>query len=755
MPTAASPHRFYADHVEQQLFVSAPAGISGACDGHHGPEKYSMADALHRMPTLDLHCHLNGSISAPLLRHLEGLLHGTSSLDTPSLVAAAAAAVPTMTQTPKQRMEQCFTVFDTIYRVMTNITFTRLAVQDMVFCSAEENMLLLEIRTSLRDGMQQSMRDGRAATKQGYVEAIVETVEHLLRGGLIDLATGEVLSLEASQATLAALSHPSERNAETDAWWCCYDAIYGYRSSNGKKFRVPSGAAVAAGDGPELPPLRRHRQYFVDQIYRIMTTKMHVRLLLSINRGGTVKAAEEAASLTTQTQQRQVYHFHQWLASANLDEPLDHRKGGGAVNLLLRRRERLLLEKLRCTCWVTGIDFSGSCYKGHYSTFEPSLAAAREGCCGGSEAGPEWPIGGASPPHLRRLRTRASVTLHGGEKEDVEELSRMVAFGGDRWGHLVFTDRDNLQRILAAQQGIELCLTSNLLTGGHAAVQDHHVGDLMALWWSMQQRGGDAAGPPSMAGVLSCGSGGAVALVEDTYTVTEAARLQHRYARLRAPTTATAAVKAGALPNISFNTDDRGVFGTALWEELLLAAQHPSIGGLDDSHGTSPASAEQRRRAVQTLWKLERLMLIQVFEIPFSVLLLTCIACTTFETDSHEGARDRHQQLHCSPSIAAVFGEAEIGGGTTHDKADTRDEIVDPSCPFYHWASRFMGLGTGRPGEDEAASPSPFWHDWESFVTVYNATMEEKEGLPSSDSPAALLSQWEWRWLTECFDSYY
>eukprot|EP01060_Flectonema_neradi_P037780 TRINITY_DN7715_c0_g1_i1.p1 TRINITY_DN7715_c0_g1~~TRINITY_DN7715_c0_g1_i1.p1 ORF type:complete len:349 (+),score=59.27 TRINITY_DN7715_c0_g1_i1:52-1098(+) len=102
---------------------------------------------------------------------------------------------------------------------------------------------------------------------------------------------------------------------------------------------------------------------------------------------------------------------------------------------------------------VSGVDFSGNCYKGEWNTFLPLLKQARE-------AG---------------LR----ISIHAGEKDDPAELSSMIDFVPDRIGHFVFSDEESEQRVRELKIPIEMCITSNLITSNwHPA--EHHISKWMS-----------------------------------------------------------------------------------------------------------------------------------------------------------------------------------------------------------------------------------------------------------------------------------
>ncbi|KAK7194618.1 hypothetical protein NESM_000380400 [Novymonas esmeraldas] len=667
-----------------------------------------LPDVLHRVPKLDFHCHLNGSVSAPLLAHLERLLHhhdGSSGATWQDAEDAGRLLffnsqekrVQNVLQmkdggaaaTPQALMHHCFGVFDAIYAVLTNLAFTRLAVQDVLFTAAEENMFLMEIRTSMRDGLRATFprphdhattADEAEVTKRMYVDTVVQTVEHLLSGGLVDFASGELLSAAASARVLDD-DDDAERDTAEGRWWRTYDRVYG-------NLLHPGHAASTA---------EARRCDFTHRIMATMTQRMHVRLILSVNRGASVAAAEQAAQLITHTQRRQVKEFHAWCS----EHVRDH-------DDVARVR---LLDRLRRTCWVTGADFSGNCYKGTYAELEPALAAARSGGGGGG--------GGEGEAAEEVIAVTAGVTMHAGEKQDPHELHAMVQFAPERWGHLVFTDTANLSAILAAQQGIELCLTSNLLTGGHADVADHHLGDLLTLWSSMPESRTSSAVAAADAEAKGC---------SPCYAATEAARLAHRLTqaawrssrsssssgsggvtatpaaprRVQTDAAETSAAGVFVLPNISFHTDDRGVFGTSLSNELHLATQHRAIAELcarltphtaGTGAGAATAAAPSTADLVYLLWQLERLSLTQVFELPVPVQLLAAA-------------------------------------------------LADPT--------ELIAAG-GREARDALEGAQPHdWRQWTSFVRLCNSSAAS----PATATLPERLSRWEWAWLTQSFDHF-
>lgn len=735
-----------------------------------------------------------------------------------AVAAAASSSLTSSTdapshRTPKERMQFCFTVFDNIYRVMTNLAFTRLAVQEMVFCSAAEAILVMEIRTSLRDGLTRTFRSpsrvnddtaepvSEAVTKKDYLDEVIRTVQHLLRGGVVDFDTGDLLSLR-QDGTVCGHGNaaaPHEKQAGTDCglpprWWQSFRAIYAHL--------LPSEMSDASR--LQQCTAAERMQPFYELFHRIqqhLVSHMHVRLLVSVNRGSPVAVAEEAAALTRAIQHEQIYSFHQWCVQAQSMRttppslPPPH-----AVCAELRR-----------TCWVTGMDYSGNCYKGDFISFAPILASVRDDDGGddgddkdnkGANANPTKQTTADAPPPPRATRSypwsvrcpsplppvSAAVTLHGGEKYDETELDQMVQFFPERWGHLVYTDPLHLSRILLQQSPIELCITSNLLTSGHEHVRQHHIRPLLRLWdylnarrdaqgvcglpsyaaeatgstWSATENadlvtalqrwmreaeeehgsltnGGTEGKDDTHATQMSITKSVVDQLSTDTapcYERTEAARLQRRTRRWAQRATA-AEVKAASectdaptassspvcqchpLPNLSFHTDDRGVFGSSLSHELFLISQCPDFfdpttaaekGGVcEGKEGKETTTAKPTApshamcRLVCAMWALQRLALSQVFELPWPALWLA--------------ATLQSQQQHVAESPTDVKGVLLNVPDALHRVADG-------------------------------------WEDWARFVEQCNAIVAQDGSRPAS-SLREQLSLLEWEWLTQCFDTYY
>ncbi|RNF10914.1 adenosine deaminase [Trypanosoma conorhini] len=561
------------------------AADAGDCSGqgsfeqawlrHRGRHPSEAATQLRSLPKVELHCHLNGSISAPLLRHMERLRREESPTartarqrEATGLLGKGVEAMggmPGQLSDPGERMKYCFRVFDDIYKVMTNTAFTRMAVQDLLLHSAAENVFLLEIRTSLRDGLYATPHaaahaiEAERVTKKAYVEAVIHTVEHLMHGGVVDFETGALLPRGAPVSP---------------AWWSCFQKLY--------VSLAPKAMGVACEGDTEADTARvtsgttlAQAEKLLERLHDQLMHRMHIRLIVSINRGHGAAAAWEAVTLAKEVQKEQLQRFY---ASLQVDTAVTH----GTRQTTLTQHG----EVVRRVCWVTGVDFSGYCGKNHFADFVPALAEARRG--GAAAASSSSPSYGS-----------LGITLHAGEKDDAEELTAMVQFAPERWGHLVYTDPANLAAIIARHDAIELCITSNAVTGGYAEVARHHIGDIL-----QQQQGRTAEAEcdgmsPALLQALTTESSLAAAMQ---------CRVRRRLARWRQSPALSGA--ATVIPNVSFHTDDRGVFCTSVTAELELLLQHGCLAG----------GAETRALSVQAMWALQRLSVPHFFELPLEVV---------------------------------------------------------------------------------------------------------------------------------------
>ncbi|CCW63576.1 unnamed protein product [Phytomonas sp. EM1] len=702
------------------------------------------------LPKLDMHFHLNGSISPVILAHFKRLraesINGVKSNGAmndnheaplswgnrttqspnafPSLPNSASFPSPSIPipgvgltedtrscTSPKDRMLTCFKMFDEVYKVMTNLAFTRMAVQDMLWHCAAENVMVLEIRTSLRDHMQWGIfpedpeeirtetatHPSREASKEDYLRTIIETVEHILDGGVVDLHTGELRHDR---------RHPPSSPRADRRWWGAFEALYGGLVYTPVR---ESSTVNPENDTDEAASTARLFQHLRDHL----RGRMHVRLLVSMNRGSPVEGAWEALRLAAGLQREQLRHLHRWLRGwvtegrerghpAALFDAAD-----GAPPFLL---SRAITRRLRRTCWITGLDFAGNCYRGAFGDFQPALLAARAGRHGLTP-----------PPPERILRGMLGITLHGGERPDPIELAAMIAYHPDRWGHLVFTDPDARRRILTAHDPIELCLTSNLITSGHTAIGQHHLATVMAsareMGWKPTPTEGNPVArkhPTLVEGLLD----------PTSYLAAHRRRGQRRVERYR-----TRNLEAGGsrnreaaepptpivgIPNISIHTDDRGIFEITLTQELLNLLRHPDV--LDDP--TTPDA-----RLVEAIWRFERLAIAHVFELPWAILPLLLAARVSALGGEIPGNEALWRESGVPPEASGVEAEQAISQVVSRQLSEVEN-----------WSELMES-----------------WSKFEEYIILQQESASKGAGNPLGE----LWSRMEWAWLTRCFDEFY
>jgi adenosine deaminase len=154
--------------------------------------------------------------------------------------------------------------------------------------------------------------------------------------------------------------------------------------------------------------------------------KVRCNLLLSINRRIPVEAAQRVIDLAILFREKQRFL-------------LEHGAGDGKKNFNVAS--------------VVGIDFCGDCYDRTFQEFLPAIERAK--------------------------KSGFPVTIHMGEKQDDEEVTQMLSAGPARVGHCVFISERAAQILRMRQIPLEICITSNMMTGGLAKPSDHHISNWM------------------------------------------------------------------------------------------------------------------------------------------------------------------------------------------------------------------------------------------------------------------------------------
>ncbi len=146
---------------------------------------------------------------------------------------------------------------------------------------------------------------------------------------------------------------------------------------------------------------------------------------------------------------------------------------------------RAALRGLEAGASAAGIDAGLilSCYRSaspatSFQTVEAALECRDEGIVGIDLAGDElhFPALPHHEPLLEAKKAGLPLTIHAGEVGPVKNLQEAVfLFGASRLGHAVrlFEDPELMAHVAEEGIAVEACLTSNLLTGAVAALEDY------------------------------------------------------------------------------------------------------------------------------------------------------------------------------------------------------------------------------------------------------------------------------------------
>ncbi|XP_044455489.1 N6-mAMP deaminase isoform X4 [Triticum aestivum] len=101
---------------------------------------------------------------------------------------------------------------------------------------------------------------------------------------------------------------------------------------------------------------------------------------------------------------------------------------------------------------VIGIDLSGNPVVGEWETYLPALEHAKD-------------LG-------------IPTTIHCGEVPNRKEIQAMLDFCPQRLGHVCCLDDEEWKKLKSSMIPVEICLTSNVMTGGAPSLELHHFADL-------------------------------------------------------------------------------------------------------------------------------------------------------------------------------------------------------------------------------------------------------------------------------------
>ena len=133
----------------------------------------SLHDFCRSMPKVELHAHLNGSISPSTIQKLL-LRHGGSGGLQNDATAVPEVWKSTIAKGEKRTLEDCFAMFKMIHTLVNDEEAVETVAHDVVTEFAEDGVVYLELRSTPRANPATNM------TKKSYVEAVLRGIHKAL-----------------------------------------------------------------------------------------------------------------------------------------------------------------------------------------------------------------------------------------------------------------------------------------------------------------------------------------------------------------------------------------------------------------------------------------------------------------------------------------------------------------------------------------------------------------------------------------------
>lgn len=145
-----------------------------------------------KLPKLELHAHLNGSISSNTMQKLLKRYSDHNKGDVPQLWQT------TILKEEKRTLSECFTVFKMIHHLVDDEEAVRMVACDVVKEFAEDGVIYLELRSTPRGNQTTGM------TKQSYVEAILSGIDNAFEKDELNIKVNLLLSIDRRQSVAEA-----------------------------------------------------------------------------------------------------------------------------------------------------------------------------------------------------------------------------------------------------------------------------------------------------------------------------------------------------------------------------------------------------------------------------------------------------------------------------------------------------------------------------------------------------------------------
>ncbi|KAG2440340.1 hypothetical protein HXX76_004445 [Chlamydomonas incerta] len=391
-------------------------------DAPHSLYTPELLRSCQRLPKVELHAHLNGSVRPQTIKDI---------LDERSRAGEALPVteqqLADLTAGGERSLRDCFRLFDLIHAVTTTPAAIARIAAEVVRDFAADQVVYLELRTTPKARPEYGM------TKESYTEAVLDGIDaalRQLRAAPPRAASQQQLLPAGAHAAGPAPPAAAGRPAASAEPGAAGPGSEGGGQGAGEVASPSHAQMVAASEGVVLSPRAAPHASSVSSSSATPATPaaaaeaapapgpgpgsgpgggvIVVKLLLSIDRREDAAAALETVQLAARLQPR----------------------------------------------GVVGVDLSGNPYVGAWAQWEGALDAAR----------------------VAGLR----VTLHAGEVVAPEEVGAMLAWRPERLGHCCCLDAELAAQLKSSAIPLELCLTSNVLTQSVPSYPEHHFAELYA-----------------------------------------------------------------------------------------------------------------------------------------------------------------------------------------------------------------------------------------------------------------------------------
>ena len=334
------------------------------------------------LPKIELHAHLNGSIREHTLIELaternvtlpskmithEAEHHHSNDEEEEALL---------FWNTHPRSLQDCFEVFEYIPKCVNDLVALRRIAEEVLMDAAEDGVVYIELRTGPKCLLRRYCHndndddddDDRMATKREYVETIVEVMQ--------EFEKKEHIRYENEMEKKCQRRDDNETNS-------------------------------SAQD---------------DRMQQIVKLPLIPRLIISVDRAGTIEQADENINLAIELFQQQQQQ----------QQPSDHQN------------------------YIVGVELGGNPTRNDFTTFEPSFERARR-------AGLHVAI------HIGEVPMQPNDTRY-------NEALAVINFRPDRLGHALTLSTSLIELLDKNPIPIECCPTSNTMTLDYAL---HHEGSLI------------------------------------------------------------------------------------------------------------------------------------------------------------------------------------------------------------------------------------------------------------------------------------